>query len=97
MITQGKWKIGSTVGGSVCVRETGRCNAEIAIICKDEDKNITEVKANARLIAAAPELLEALESISKMPCLIELLGEREDNCSCASCLAKQAIAKATQS
>lgn len=58
--TQEPWNVGTAAGGSVCVRENGRCNAEIAIICTAEGRTVKELKANAKLIAAAPELLDEL-------------------------------------
>ena len=46
------------------------------------------------------DLVEALKSIAKIPCISELLGEPiEDDfgrCGCACCQAKQAIAKAEE-
>lgn len=64
--TQGNWNVGTAAGGSVCVRENGRCNAEIAIICTAEGRTVKEVKANAKLIAAAPELLAACEEAKEL-------------------------------
>lgn len=49
---------------------------------------IAEVQANARLIAAAPELLEALRAV-----LVKLEGQHPDLMECAE--ARAAIAKAT--
>ena len=63
----------------------------IATLCKHEDADGGfPVEANARLIAAAPELLEALEEMVKA-------GEFEDwdgRCDCIAD-ARAAIAKAT--
>ena len=50
--TQGEWKRGSSWGGE-CVIKTNSVD-----IC-----NVYDAEANANLIAAAPELLEALVSL----------------------------------
>ena len=46
-----------------------------------------------RQAKTASEMLKALKTISKMPCLTTLLGEStwEDSCGCASCVATAAI------
>ncbi len=88
--TKGKWKID---GLSIYVADHFSRRLWIATVCvgmPSED----ESEANARLISAAPDLLEACKAISKMPCLLKLLGEPEENCTCASCIAKAAIKKA---
>lgn len=54
------------------------------------------IEGNARLIAAAPELLEALREIAIAPCMAELLGrpvDPDDACWCPGCRARAAIAK----
>jgi len=59
-------------------------------------------RANARLIAAAPEMLAVLKHISRAPCILALLGESSGPgldgdggpCYCAGCVARRTIAKA---
>ena len=51
--------------------------------------------ATRRLSKEIVRLRQSLEFITKMPCITELLGESpEDNggCTCASCVAKAALA-----
>lgn len=50
-------------------------------------------EANARLIAAAPELLNVCEQISKSNCCCDDLPE-SDQWVCPKCMADKAIAKA---
>jgi hypothetical protein len=57
----------------------------------DLPENKDEIRANARLIAAAPELLEVVEGIARTACLRQFIGNK---CICWSCKAKAAIAKA---
>jgi len=70
------------------------CEA-VCIIPHDDmtEAGYKQVKANARLIAAAPELLEALEQLLECsPCQNEC---QTDDMTCASNVARAAIAKAT--
>jgi hypothetical protein len=52
-----------------------------------------EALANARLIAAAPEMLAALEFIASDGCLY---GDIEECTGCSACVAADAIARATE-
>ena len=54
-----------------------------------------EMEANARLIAAAPDLLAALESIASMYDYEAACGDLASRLYEATCLARAAIAKAT--
>lgn len=49
-------------------------------------------KANARLIASAPELLMFAEKLSRTACQSQYVSTK---CICFSCMAKELIAKAT--
>ena len=44
------------------------------------------------LLERVERMAEALKTISGMPCIHELLGEDNDDCGCASCLSKSALA-----
>ena len=90
--TNGNW----TVVGNIpaIVANAGENAAVIArieydngFVAVDDPK---ERDANARLIAAAPELLETLETIAHGACLEQMCANR---CICFSCIAKTAIAK----
>lgn len=59
--TPGPWDCGVVVNLR-CI-DTDEFGFSIAWINTDNHNKIEEAKANARLIAAAPELLEALEEI----------------------------------
>jgi len=56
-----------------------------------DDMPTEEQAANARLIAAAPELLEFAEKVERSACLDQRVG---DKCICSACEARRLIAKA---
>ena len=64
--TPGKWRIGNTSS-----TEQDIFNADgsifIGFVSNTNTQSLEENKANARLIAVAPTMYEALESISKLP------------------------------
>lgn len=88
--TPGPWRIGSTQ-----TRVESRAGSVLAVT--DYEPHIPEVaaRANARLIAAAPELLEALKAVEDSICLLGLHTDEDD---CEGCRLRQrsraAIAKA---
>lgn len=92
--TPGPWTaIDGSLGGSFMVL----IPANGMVICSRnpyEDK-AEEFAANARLIAAAPTLLEVLESIESMYDHSTSVGELASRLYEAKCLARIAIAKAT--
>ncbi len=77
MITQGKWTWKQNRGNNVYEHSVRADNGrQIIAELSGEGCTKEEVKANARLIAAAPELLEALEAaeLSLNECTRHLLG-----------------------
>lgn len=56
-----EWWFGGTGGRQICIRAVGGKSWESFAVLGAEEAE-TEADANARLIAAAPELLEALRS-----------------------------------
>ena len=87
--TQGPWEV---IGGTVIVSKEDRYY--IAHTPEVAEDRFWETRANARLIAAAPELLEALESlIREHDC--EASAFEDSLCECKLCTpARAAIAKA---
>lgn len=70
--TPGPWIVKQTSSGNPFVYEgaTGKTVAGVALVKKDCDRE--ESEANARLIAASPELLAALEKIEYLAgCIAE--------------------------
>jgi N-acetylneuraminic acid mutarotase len=61
--TQGEWKVsgGTTEGTIQCDPESSVCTKHGNEIARIFGKTIEESKANAKLIAAAPDMLEALQ------------------------------------
>ena len=87
--TKGPWQFGSSNDDSVYKRNIGGSDGyHVAVASSREDD---EVDANARLIAAAPDLLEALQSIVDMDVAYQRGPKVED----AVEVARAAIAKAT--
>jgi len=102
--TKGEWKVGLqnpkldfTEDNTVNINKKGIVkvyvdsdnhvgNKQTICLCGHESHDI--VQANAKLIAAAPELLEALMNIVHLD---------DDMCKCPACkIGKQAIKKATE-
>ena len=54
--TEGKWVIDKK-RDTVCIDIL--CNGEVIATCWDDDNRVDELRANAKLIAAAPGLIEA--------------------------------------
>ena len=89
--TPGPWHIGKRAADVAIYGPKGQEVAKILGFFNDDEEN----KANARLISAAPELLEALEGLlhgsRKVTSQEDWNAEREE----ASATARAAIAKAT--
>ena len=67
MHTKGPWHIDKRIGAPEIVGTSTEYGARrIARVLYDPGSEDIEVRANARLIAAAPELLEALEVIANI-------------------------------
>lgn len=81
--TRGPWYWGKGKDYAVCKDIGDRCH-DIAIMCDWAE----ETEANARLMAAAPDLLAALESIERTT--RGLMSKESENA-----IARAAIAKAT--
>lgn len=106
--TPGPWHVGKYRSGHTKI---GHVFAEIVVgqidgqdqhahICYTFNSDIGESLANARLIAAAPELLEALRIIALKGDLCLCEHDDDDCCAkvgefCAHCIAAVAIKKAT--
>lgn len=58
--TEGEWIVDKK-RDTVCIDIL--CNGEVIATCWDDDNRVDELRANAKLIAAAPGLIEALEYI----------------------------------
>lgn len=62
--TTGPWKTNKNAAGNIWIQAQGRFIAEITPAYGEVPESIqAERQANARLIASAPELLEALQSL----------------------------------
>lgn len=86
--TKGPWKVGNRFTTSGVYTESGEiiANTHGAQRNFNRTEQIVEQDANARLIAAAPDLLEALEEIIASECQQPALG-------CAWTKARAAIAR----
>ena len=98
--TPGPWSLnrhGAIVGGKFHEYSNGSAQSQVAMVVGSREVNEQEMKANAALIAAAPDLLEALQSAS----LTLHTGSMfvDGACKCSQCefvyKARFAIAKAT--
>ena len=91
--TPGPWEVGVGLQIFYKPRAKGFYLARVL----NTPAGINQTTANARLIAAAPELLEALEAIATIGS--RATTSHDTNCPCATCLltdkARSAIAKAT--
>jgi hypothetical protein len=95
--TPGPWKVGSRSNGEFYKRNiAGADGYHVALTSSRED---AEVEANARLIAAAPELLEALRELQTIVNLAIADGDWivDGACDPDACMmrAEDLIAKAT--
>lgn len=92
--TPGPWEIsGSSFGGRVLVYEGTPGDAKGMVATCDAgnySRSRAEGEANARLIAAAPDLLAALRPFAAFACD---LGP-DETCDCHNCVARAAIRKA---
>lgn len=86
--TKGKWDYRETDGGEYDIHANNILNW-VAVLKQPPEMGSEEVLANAKLIAAAPEMLGALKKIAH-------LGD--DLCKCPACrISKEVIKKATGS
>ena len=93
--TKGRWLIDGT-RDTVCIDIW--CNDEVIATCWDDNNNVEELRFNAKLIAAAPDLLHRLNSIvlsvKAHPDYVN--GEGGDEWHDIVELAEQTIKKATE-
>ncbi len=93
--TPGPWNVRHLLDGNSIRSEAGRTIANMVADC-DTLAPVAEQNANARLIAAAPDLLHALQELYE-DCEIDCYcAELSVTKPCAVCKASAAIAKATQ-
>ena len=85
--TEGKWVIDKK-RDTVCIDIL--CNDEVVATCWDDYDCVDQLRANAKLIAAAPELLDACIKLAER---IELRNTSDSE---AYFIAKNAIKKATE-
>jgi len=79
--TPGPWQVGDEGPGTMTIEATdGLRNCVLAEITADIDFD-DEDHANALLIAAAPDLLEACEDLTRR----DFWTTHEDDCDCAAC------------
>ena len=86
--TPGPWRTDAHNGFPLDIEDPGEYMIAKATPC-------AKAEANARLIAAAPDLLAALESIASMYDYEAACGDLASRLYEATCLARAAIAKAT--
>ena len=102
--TKGPWEVARTDAGIIVRTESAKKTrfgasryAAIGGFDRSDPEQLAEALANARLIAAAPDLLEALEM---GPSILHELPDGKE-CSCSQChfvrAKRAAIAKATGS
>ncbi len=99
LFTQGKWGYNGKLtasensrGYQITINDPERKRNLVIADVVPIDSDGIEGEANARLIAAAPYMFDTLQQISRGICLDQRNG---DKCICYSCIAKAAIAKAT--
>lgn len=66
-----------------------------AVVCRDLDRPTAEEVRRANMIAAAPELLEALEACAAMFKLVRFDSDRDPTFAEAARLTRAALSKAT--
>jgi len=88
MNTQGPWEL--VFGKNGKEEEFVVYAPDDGTICRGDDEMVG-FRDNARLIAAAPELLEALEACSEG---LECVANTEGQSGCNHCIARTALAKA---
>lgn len=93
--TKGPWMVHDTIDGPILNTDVRDMKLKWVARCGPlfGRPHVAESEANARLIASAPELMEALQSIADLGSDGEHSGDRHARC---RDIARKAIARVTQ-